>query len=93
MLSQNKGLSPITNTTKALLVYVNFAKSGFLSEDLAEFHSLVVAAGALVVADLSCRRGAPDPRYFIGSGKINEIYSQVLAQQADVVIFNLVEAI
>lgn len=80
----------VVNRAKAVLVYVNFAHVEAIAtaQDLAEFRHLVVSAGVKIVADISVRRDAPDPKYFIGSGKTAVVHSQVLLHQADLVIFN-----
>ena len=43
------------------------------SEDLEEFTQLAVSAGAVPVATVTGRRERPDPRYFLGSGKAEEL--------------------
>ena len=42
-------------------------------EDLSEFTQLATSAGAIPVATITGRRERPDPRYFVGSGKADEI--------------------
>src|SRR2546429_4025887 len=54
-------------------------------EDLQEFTQLAVSAGALPVATLTGRRERPDSRYFLGSGKAEELRGIARAQQADVI--------
>lgn len=56
--------------------------------DFAEFRELVVSAGATVSGEIVAKRDAPDPKFFIGSGKVEEIRLLVLATNAAVVIFN-----
>ncbi len=55
-------------------------------EDLAEFEQLARSAGALPVATLTGRRERPDPRYFVGSGKAEEIANTAREQQADLIL-------
>jgi GTP-binding protein HflX len=55
-------------------------------EDLREFNQLAVSAGAIPVATITGRRDRPDPRYFVGSGKADEIRQQAELHQADVVL-------
>ena len=57
-------------------------------EDLPELVRLVESAGGSAAAVLACRRGAPDPRFFIGSGKVLEIAAALGAARAETVIFN-----
>jgi GTP-binding protein HflX len=50
-------------------------------EDLQEFTQLAVSAGAEPVATVTGRRERPDPRYFLGSGKAEEL-KRVAAESA-----------
>ncbi len=72
---------------RAVLVHVDVAAS-MGEEDLNEFHELVVSAGAEPVAIVTGARRTPDAKYYIGSGKVEEIAQVVLAESADVVLFN-----
>lgn len=76
-------------TDKVVLVHVDlFDKNVTTSEDLAEFEQLALAAGAKVMAQIKAKRQAPDPKYFIGSGKVADIREQVAAHNATLVLFN-----
>jgi len=55
-------------------------------EDLGEFTQLAISAGAVPVATLTGRRERPDPRYFVGSGKAEEIRLEALAHEADLIL-------
>src|SRR3984957_13079998 len=55
-------------------------------EDLQEFRQLAVSAGAVPVATVTGRRDRPDPRYFLGSGKAEELKGAAAASQADVIL-------
>ncbi|MEP7311141.1 MAG: ribosome rescue GTPase HflX [Pseudomonadota bacterium] len=55
-------------------------------EDILEFTQLALSAGAIPVATLAGRRDRPDPRYFVGSGKADEIRVQAELHNADVVL-------
>ena len=55
-------------------------------DDLREFHELALSAGATPVATITGKRDRPDPRYFIGSGKAEEIRQQAELHAADVVL-------
>jgi GTPase len=55
-------------------------------EDLNEFTQLATSAGAIPVASISGRRDRPDPRYFVGSGKAEEIRLEAEACNADVIL-------
>ena len=50
-------------------------------EDLEEFEQLARSAGAQPVATITGRRERPDPRYFVGSGKAEEIASAARARR------------
>src|ERR1700735_5708299 len=55
-------------------------------EDLDEFSRLARSAGALPVATITGRRERPDSRYFVGSGKAQEIADVARVQQADLIL-------
>jgi GTP-binding protein HflX len=55
-------------------------------EDLQEFRQLAVSAGAEPVATVTGRRDRPDPRYFMGSGKADEVRAVAEANAADVIL-------
>ncbi len=57
-------------------------------EDLEEFRQLAVSAGAEPVATVTGRRDRPDPRYFLGSGKAEELREVAEANQADVILID-----
>lgn len=70
---------------RAILVQVSLGPR-HLAELDSEFRDLVVSAGAVPVAMVSSTRPKPDPKYFIGSGKADEVRELVITQQAQVVI-------
>jgi GTP-binding protein HflX len=55
-------------------------------EDLQEFRQLALSAGAEPVATVIGRRERPDPRYFMGSGKADEVRLTAQAENADVIL-------
>jgi GTPase len=55
-------------------------------EDLQEFTQLAVSAGALPVATVTGRRDRPDPRFFMGSGKADEVRAVAEDNAADVIL-------
>lgn len=71
----------------AVLVHVNFPDADSY-EDLAEFQELAVSAGAKSKAIITGARQSPDRKYFVGTGKAEEIRDAVLATGADIVLFN-----
>jgi GTPase len=54
--------------------------------DTAEFKALAASAGTLAVGLILATRPRPDPRYFVGSGKAEEIKACAEANDADVVL-------
>jgi GTPase len=56
------------------------------AEELAEFDSLARSAGAVPVATITGSRKLPEPRYFVGSGKAEEIRARAAAEAADLVL-------
>jgi len=55
---------------------------------LAEFAELARAAGAEVLDTIHGSRRTPEPRYFIGEGKAQEVAERVKALKADLVLVN-----
>jgi GTP-binding protein HflX len=52
-----------------------------------EFAELARSAGAIIVDEVVSARRSPDPRFFIGKGKVVELGSSVAANEAELVIF------
>jgi GTP-binding protein HflX len=55
-------------------------------EDIQEFEALARSAGAVPVASISGRRDKPDPRFFVGTGKADEIKAAAAAANADLIL-------
>ncbi|MCG8324373.1 MAG: GTPase HflX, partial [Thiotrichales bacterium] len=72
---------------RAILVHLRLSEHD-LEEDADELHELVDSAGLDSIATLTGSRDQPDPRYFVGTGKADELASIVASSAADVVIFN-----
>jgi len=70
-----------------VLVHVDFAEETN-KEDLSELSLLVSSAGVNAVEVITTARNAPLAKYFVGSGKAQEIAQAVQSADADVVIFN-----
>jgi len=51
-----------------------------------EFAELARSAGAVIAAELVSARRRPDPRYFIGKGKLDELRSLIEVNEAELVI-------
>jgi GTP-binding protein HflX len=54
--------------------------------DIAEFAALAASAGTVIVGTVLAQRPRPDPKYFVGSGKAEEIHAFVEEQHADLVL-------
>lgn len=72
---------------QAILVHIYFPQES-ACEDLQELQMLVSSAGVFSVSVITASRSAADARYFVGSGKAQEIAQAVTEHAADVVIFN-----
>ena len=72
---------------RAVLVHLTLDQIA-VSQDFGEFQELTISAGALCAAKVTGKRRVPDPRYFVGSGKAEEIRETILQHQAELVIFN-----
>lgn len=71
----------------AVLVHIDFPE-GPNREDLEEFRELVISAGADPIGLITARRDVPDARFFIGTGKVEEIGELARMHGAELVIFN-----
>lgn len=56
--------------------------------DAEEFRLLAQSAGAEILEHISVQRNRPDPKFFIGSGKVDEIAELVESLEAELVIFD-----
>ncbi|OKY26842.1 ribosome rescue GTPase HflX [Thalassotalea sp. PP2-459] len=72
---------------QAILVHVDFPDEN-AREDLQEFEMLVSSAGIESLAVVTGKRDTPHPKFFVGSGKAEEIAEAVACYQANVVLFN-----
>jgi GTP-binding protein HflX len=69
---------------RAVVLHPVFADTG--PEQLDEFQELCRSAGVEITAVLTSPRNRPDARFFVGSGKIDEVAEQVKATGADMVL-------
>jgi GTP-binding protein HflX len=79
--------SPSRTPAPALLVGVDFGLPHFDGQ-LQELELLAESAGLRPVAKLSCKRKAPDPALFVGSGKADEIKTLAVMHGATEVLFD-----
>ncbi len=71
----------------AVLVSINFGDADY-EESLEELKQLAIGAGIRIRGVLESKRDKPDAKYYLGSGKAEELASVVKATQSRVVIFN-----
>ncbi|WP_457673639.1 ribosome rescue GTPase HflX, partial [Thiolapillus sp.] len=57
-------------------------------DELQEFRELAESAGAQVAELVTGTRRSPDPRYYVGRGKAEEIHAMVESLEAELVIFD-----
>jgi GTP-binding protein HflX len=69
---------------RAVVLHPLFADTGL--EQLEEFQELCRSAGVKIVTVLTAPRSRPDARYFVGSGKIDEVAEQVAEKCADLIL-------
>ncbi|GAA6136231.1 GTPase HflX [Oceaniserpentilla sp. 4NH20-0058] len=71
----------------AVLVHIDFPE-GDEREDPREFEELVRSAGLEALSIITGTRSAPDPRTYIGKGKLEELREAVEFYEAELVLFN-----
>lgn len=57
-------------------------------QDPAELQELANSAGAVPVAAITARRHTPDPRHYLGRGKVEELQSVIREHDAGLVLFD-----
>lgn len=72
---------PNSGGENAILVSMNQAP-------LDEFAELAISTGVKLVTSITGTRLTPDPKYFIGRGKLAEIEAVIAENEVDVVLFN-----
>ena len=70
---------------RAVLVHLDNQGS---PDDLVELRELALSAGAIPVAIVTGKRHKPDPRYYIGRGKLDELAQALIETHAELVLFN-----
>jgi GTP-binding protein HflX len=75
------------NNMRAALVGIDFGTGDFTAS-LEELALLARSAGAEPITTITAKRSSPDPAYFVGSGKADEIGQACLAERIEIVIFN-----
>ena len=79
--------APGTPTLRAALVGIDFGAVDF-GASLEELALLARSAGAEPITTITAKRASPDPAYFVGSGKADEIAQADSVDHIDIVIFN-----
>lgn len=70
---------------RAVLVHLTLHSE---QEDLLELKELAKSAGADPVYVVTGNRRSPDPKYFVGTGKVDELKNVIENYSADIVLFN-----
>ena len=71
---------------RAILLHADFKR--IESASLAEFRELAASAGADIAQVITASRRTPDAKYFIGSGKAEEIQQAAAWHHADLILVN-----
>lgn len=72
---------------QAILVHLDFPNEN-AREDLQEFEMLAESAGVTALNVITGKRSKPDVKYFVGSGKADEIAEAVKLYCANIILFN-----
>ena len=72
---------------RSLLVHVGLNRPCY-EDETQEFRALAESAGATVVAEMQTRRERPDPRFFIGQGKVDEVLERAKESGAELILLN-----
>ncbi len=72
---------------QAILVHIDFPDES-AREDLQEFEMLVDSAGITALNIVTGKRNTPHSKFFVGSGKAQEIADAVNLYEANVILFN-----
>lgn len=59
------------------------------TSDLTELASLVETAGGEVIASLEQQRNVPDPRFYLGWGKVETVRQEAHGQGVDLIVFDV----
>jgi GTP-binding protein HflX len=72
---------------RALLLHIGLTRPCF-DDEIEEFRALAESAGARVVGEVQARRDRPDPKFFVGSGKVDELAARVRDSEAELILVN-----
>lgn len=79
---------PADTGERAVLVHMSMRSHKVAQEDLAELQELAKSAKAEPVFVLTGNRPSPDAKFFIGTGKVEELQRAIQEHSADIVLFN-----
>ncbi|NQY27462.1 MAG: GTPase HflX [Piscirickettsiaceae bacterium] len=85
--NSNAAFDDSSKKEAVVLVHLNFNDRNF-EESEHEFIELVNSTSAKIATIVHGKRSRPDPKFYAGTGKVQEIKEQVLASNAALVIFN-----
>ena len=74
-------------SSDAILVSLDFGDTGY-EESLEELKQLAISAGISIRGVVESKRDKPDAKYFVGSGKAEELAEMVKATESRAVVFN-----
>ncbi len=74
-------------SSDAILVSLDFGDTGY-EESLEELKQLAISAGISIRGVVEGKRDKPDAKYFVGSGKAEELAEMVKATESRAVVFN-----
>ncbi len=72
---------------RVVLVHLHL-RSAHVISDTEEFRELALAAGAEIVEIITTTRDAPDAKFCIGSGKVQELEAIVAAHSVELILFD-----
>ena len=90
MLDQSEARRRAAKGEPVALVYLNVSgeKAAAFGDSATEFRLLCSSAGLVETGYLSGKRDRPDPAFFVGKGKLEELRDLLAATDTKVVIFN-----
>lgn len=71
----------------AILVSVDFGENDY-EESLGELRQLSLSAGLAILGTVESKRSTPDAKYFIGSGKADDLMQMMQASESNIAVFN-----
>ncbi|HXH54516.1 MAG TPA: ribosome rescue GTPase HflX [Gammaproteobacteria bacterium] len=71
---------------RVVLVHLHL-RSAHVISDIEEFRELALAAGAEIIETVTTTRDAPDAKFCIGTGKVQELEAIVAAHSVELVLF------